>query len=78
MAGSKSEAPLVVLYNIREDEATWAVKSVARRAEDARPDKYCIIWDDDPSYSQYEEMAGPRPTLLVEEVSQSPQGENNG
>lgn len=78
MAGSKSEVSLVLLYNMRDDEATWAVKSVARRAEQALETVYQIIWEDDPSYELLAKQAGPKPTLLVEEVSQPEQGNDNG
>lgn len=78
MAGSKSEAPLVILYDMVEDKATWAVKSYARRTEEAFPNTYQVIWEDDPSYEAIAKLAGPKPVLMVEEVSQSEQGKDNG
>jgi len=76
MAGSKSEATLVLLYDVLEDKATWAIKSAALRAEAARPWQYYVVWDDDPNYSAIAKLAGPKPQVLVEEVSQHSQGDD--
>ena len=69
MSGSKSEIAIVLLYNNELDKAFWAIKSAAMRAEVAYP-AYEIIWEDNPAYAQYVALAGEKPQVLIEEVTQ--------
>jgi len=80
MPGSKSEASLVLLHNFISGETTWAIKSAARRAKEAVRHKYFIVWEGDPNYQMYLEAAGPKPKMLIEEVTHSTvkQGADNG
>ena len=75
MAGSKSEATLVLLYNNEMDKAFWAIKSAAIRTELSSP-HWEVVWEDAANYKAVSELAGPKPTILIEEV-QSKQGDNH-
>ncbi len=77
MAGSRSETSLVLLHDYTTGITTWAIKSAARLAKIAQPYKYFIVWETDPDYAGYEKAAGPKPEILVEEVSQPKQGVDN-
>ena len=69
MAGSKTASILVLLYDNRADVAYWVIKSKGLRMEDATT-QYEVIWEDASNYEVIAKLAGPKPVVLSEEVSQ--------
>ena len=76
MAGSKSESLLVLLYDTQEDKASWAIKSYAMLVDNATYGRYQVIWENAPNYNAVAALAGNKPSLVVEEVTQLTKEDN--
>ena len=66
MVGSRSHALIVLLYDNRADVAYWVIKSKGLRLE-TLAEQYEIIWEDAENYEVIARMAGPKPTVTIEE-----------
>ena len=77
MSGSKSLVSVVLFFDHEQQKAEWKIKSEALRLEQMYSHVE-IVGEHDMEYEYYSKLAGPKPEVLVEEVSEIKQGDNNG
>ena len=77
MSGSKSLVSVVLFFDHEQQKAEWKIKSEALRLEQMHSHVE-IVGEHDMEYEYYAKLAGPKPEVLVEEVSETKQGDNNG
>ena len=76
MAGSKTLASIVLVYNNKDDKAYWVYTSVGTKLEELET-VWEVIPQDASNYQVLADMAGPKPVILVEEVIQPKQGDTS-
>ena len=77
MPGSKSLVSVVLFFDHEQQKAEWKIKSEALRLEQMYSHVE-VIEEHAMEYEYYAAKAGPKPEVLVEEVSETKQGDNNG
>lgn len=76
MAGSKTTINFHLVYDNQEDKAYWVLYSTASFLQE-RGLRYELIDTDAVNYEVVAKLAGPKPEVLVEEVTQPKQRTDN-
>lgn len=76
MAGSKTAVNFHLLYDALNDAAYWAINSDCTKLELAQPQRWSVVGEDQHNYSILVAMAGPKPEVLVEEITQPTRKDN--
>lgn len=76
MAGSKAVVTFYLLYDALNDAAYWALNSDCTKLELAQPQRWSVIEVGQENYEVISKMAGPKPEVLVEEVTQHTRKDN--